>query len=297
MKLIMTLLVRDEQDIIRENIEFHLSQGVDYIIATDNRSVDSTADILKEYRDQGLLEYIHEPNDDYNQHAWVTRMARMAFTEFGADWVINSDADEFWWPLSGTLKSTFESISSDYNILRADRTNFIPPGNTAYPFYEQMIYAEKYSLNSLGQPLPAKVAHRGCKKVVVEQGNHKVNGVADPKAADGLIEILHFPHRSYEQLLNKIAKGGAAYRNNKELPENVGDTWRALYKEYLRYGDLRNYYRRILLNEAQIRLSLQSGLLEQDTRLRSYFINEMPEMCRRNELEACMENSPVSNYF
>ena len=38
MKIVMTLLVRDEQDIIRENIEFHLSQGIDYFIATDNIS-------------------------------------------------------------------------------------------------------------------------------------------------------------------------------------------------------------------------------------------------------------------
>ena len=96
MKLVMTLLVRDEQDIIRENIEYHLAQGVDFFIATDNRSVDATTNILKEYEARGLLHYIYEGSDDYSQHAWVTRMARMAYKEFGADWVINNDADEFW---------------------------------------------------------------------------------------------------------------------------------------------------------------------------------------------------------
>ena len=35
MKIVMTLLVRDEQDIIRENIEFHLSMGVNFFIAAD----------------------------------------------------------------------------------------------------------------------------------------------------------------------------------------------------------------------------------------------------------------------
>jgi len=40
------------------------------------------------------LYYILEEEDNYNQHACVTRMARLACTRFGADWVINNDADE-----------------------------------------------------------------------------------------------------------------------------------------------------------------------------------------------------------
>ena len=100
----MTLLARDEQDIIRENIEFHLSQGVDFFIVTDNKSVDLTPDFRKGYEKKGILRYIFEGNDNYNQHAWVTRMAQMAYTEYGADWVINNDADEIWWKNSGTLK-------------------------------------------------------------------------------------------------------------------------------------------------------------------------------------------------
>ena len=39
MKLVMTLVVRDEVDIIRQNIDFHLARGVDYLIAVDNGSV------------------------------------------------------------------------------------------------------------------------------------------------------------------------------------------------------------------------------------------------------------------
>ena len=95
MKLVMTLLVRDEADIVSSNIDFHLDQGVDFIIATDNLSVDGTTDILRAYERRGVLHYIHQPDDDYEQHRWVTGIARSACAEFAADWVINNDADEF----------------------------------------------------------------------------------------------------------------------------------------------------------------------------------------------------------
>lgn len=92
MKLVMTLLVRDEQDIIRENTEYHRSQGVDYFIVTDNKSVDLTPNYLQEYEKKGILHYIFEGNDNHNQHTWVTRIARMAYVEQGADLVINNES-------------------------------------------------------------------------------------------------------------------------------------------------------------------------------------------------------------
>ena len=67
MKLVMTLLVRDEADIISSNIDFHLDQGVDFIIAMDNLSVDGTTEILRAYERRGVLHYIHQADDDHSQ--------------------------------------------------------------------------------------------------------------------------------------------------------------------------------------------------------------------------------------
>lgn len=274
MKLVMTLLARDEQDIIRENIEFHLAQGVDFIIATDNRSVDSTPKILKEFESRGVLHYLYEGDDDFNQHAWVTKMARMAYSEFGADWVINNDADEFWWPVEGNLKEVFERLPRDVEFLTADRLNFVVVEDPGKPFWSRMVYQEKVSLNPLEKPLPPKIAHRGSDVVKVRQGNHSVEGMAEGKVLDGLIEILHFPIRGYQQIENKIAKGGAAYERNTELPESVGVTWRELYKEYEKENNLDEYYQDNLHSTAMLNNRLAAGELVLDNRLFKFFQRE-----------------------
>ena len=129
----MTLLVRDEEDVLEANITYHLEQGVDLLIVTDNLSVDGTRDILESYEKAGHLHYILETDDDFSQSDWVTRMARMASTDYGADWVINNDADEFWWPKEGNLKSTLEAIPESIEWVWARRMNFVPrpPQRTA----------------------------------------------------------------------------------------------------------------------------------------------------------------------
>jgi glycosyltransferase involved in cell wall biosynthesis len=264
MKLVMTLLVRDEQDIVAENLDFHLAQGVDEVIVTDNGSEDATLDILSEYEARGVVRVIHEPSDDYSQGKWVTRMARMAASDLGADWVINSDVDEFWWPRTGTLASTFEALDGDVGIVVARRTNFVPQPEGEGPFWERMTVRERESLNPVGKPLPPKLAHRAHPEIEVVQGNHRVRGAdLGERLDDGTLVILHFPVRSYAQFENKIVKGGQAYARNRELPENVGRTWRRLYEVWQR-GELPQHYAESVVSDPD-----REDLVT-DTRLRDY---------------------------
>jgi hypothetical protein len=263
MRLVMTLLIRDEEDIVRENLDYHLAQGVDKVIVTDNGSEDRTVEILRSYEERGTVRVVVEPSDDYSQGRWVTRMARLAATEEAADWVINNDADEFWWPLEGTLKSTFERLPDQVGMLVGHRTNFVPRPEDGRPFWERMTLRERKSLNPLGRPLPPKVAHRAHPEITVAQGNHKVKGVdLGERVDDGSIQILHFPMRTYAQFENKIVKGGRAYARNRELPQATGRTWRRLY-EIWEQGGLREHYDESLVADAP------EDLLE-DTRLRDF---------------------------
>lgn len=268
MKLIMTLLVRDEEDILRANIDFHLGQGVDHIIATDNRSCDKTCEILHHYERQGVLSYIYEGSDDYSQHRWVTRMATVAFQDHDADWVINNDADEFWYPEhDNSLKDVLARVPPEISVVSAERVNFIPRVDQEdRPFYEFMVIRETTSVNTAGQLRP-KVCHRALPGIEVEQGNHAVwihGEVLESVPID--IRILHFPLRSYRQFENKIAKGGQAYENNKELPEGMGWTWRRLFDLY-KSGKLRAYYKEQVLSDAAVQSGLANGSLVEDRRI------------------------------
>ena len=61
MKLIMTMMVRDEADVIRAALEHHRAQGIDRMIVTDNGSVDGTLEILQQYEAEGFVDPKNEP--------------------------------------------------------------------------------------------------------------------------------------------------------------------------------------------------------------------------------------------
>ena len=55
-KLIMTLLVKNEEEIIETNIRYHIAMGVDGVIVTDNGSTDKTVEILEKLKEEGYID-------------------------------------------------------------------------------------------------------------------------------------------------------------------------------------------------------------------------------------------------
>ena len=267
MKLVMTLLVRNEEDILRENLEFHLANGVDEFIVMDNLSVDGTREIVGEYERAGVAHLWSQPADDYSQGAWVTAMAVRAAAEFGADWVINSDADEFWWTPDGSLKDVLSDVDRGVIAVCAERTNFPPRPDGPQPFWRRMDVRHVTSVNLLGQPLQPKVAHRGRRDVAIAYGNHSVDvsGIAI-LAAPVPATILHFPLRSREQFTSKIVNGGAALARNTDVDTQVVDTWREMYDRY-RSGDLDRVWNGECLSDTEVARGLATGELVRDSRL------------------------------
>ena len=282
MKLVLTLLCRDEADVLDSMIRFHLDQGVDWIIATDNGSVDGSLAILQRYERQGRLQLIQEPEHTHDQAVWVTRMARLA-AEQGADWVINSDADEFWWPRTGTLKSSLAALPDTVQACRVERTNFLPPPRDERdqrPFHQRQLVRERVSRNSLGEPLPPKLIHRADPQIEVSDGNHGASLAGQPlQGIDAAgIEILHVPIRSYPQLERKIRQGAEALQRNRRVAPGVGHSWRSLYSDHLQQGTLPAYYDSLRPDEGSLAAQLSSGELLEDRRLQRSLGSQLPRV-------------------
>jgi hypothetical protein len=203
-KITMTMLVRNEEDIIADTIRFHHALGVDSFIVMDNLSTDATAEILRALSQEIEIDYLFQPQDDYNQWEWVTEMARRAAVEHQANWVINSDADEFWMPQTGDLNAVLAALPPETVALSVERHNAVVEfdGHGSAPAHSHPKTSEIFeraSTNTLGNPLPGKVLHRASPEVTVEQGNHGIRDLAGTtEAAGARLRILHYPYRSLD---------------------------------------------------------------------------------------------------
>lgn len=270
MILVLTLLVKDEVDIIQDHLDYHLKRGIDFILVTDNQSTDGTLEILKKYAEKGQIQLFTEEGNNMDQSKWVSHMAKIAFGKYKATWVLNSDTDEFWWPVQDSFRNILKVVPSDVDVLNIKRYNFLPRPVHEGALFQRMIYRDLDSRNALNNPLPPKIMHRGMAEITLEHGNHDVLHPSNVIRLDFTeIEIFHFPLRTYAQYANKIRNGAEALMRNNELSELVGITWRKMY-EKLNTGQLKAEFEEQLLPHLQLTEMIQNGRIEIDRRLWQY---------------------------
>ena len=269
MKVVMTLLVRDEVDVVESWLAFHLNAGADFVVATDNRSQDGTSEILERYAREGLVHVIDEPGEDLRDGEWVTRMARLAATEFGADWVINSDADEFWWPRGGSLKRVLSAIPERYGTVGAFLRTFVPrPGDGDFADRMTVRFSALAPINdpgSLYRPI-RKIVHRADPGVTLVRGHHAVQDTdLAPLRGWYPIEAFHFPLRTAEQCARKALVMGTAFEKHID---RASTGYLATMYEAVRSGEIDDYYRSLVVDDDILEAGLEDGRFVVDTRLR-----------------------------
>jgi Glycosyl transferase family 2 len=290
-RLVMAMKVRDEGDILEANLRFHHALGVDHFVVTDNGSTDETRDILKRYADAGLAHVTEEPGTDYRVRGagWLTEMARTAATELAADWVIHTDADEFWLPIEGSLKDTFGEIPDRYGVVHGPRVEFVgrPDGPGGF--------ADRLTIREARSRLQPKVAHRAEADVIsLDRGPHDVAAEGEsgdvmqtlrppgrpvhrtvrdadgpgPVASEDLrlvwapvftARILHFPVRSFAQFKRRTEV--AIYEGH--YPD-VGRFKRL--RELYEQGRFEELYSELVLDDEDVAEGIRDGRLVRDER-------------------------------
>lgn len=256
----MTLLARNEEDILDAHLAFHLNAGVDFVVAIDNGSTDGTTEILERYARDGYVD-LSRDEGDLEQAEWVTRMARRAATDFGAHWVINSDADEFWWPRGGSLKDVLSAVPVRFGSVRGMWRHFAPRPQADDFFAERMtarVCNPGAEDNSPYSPR-YKTVHRADPEVTVLTGNHRVLG----RGLDAIpgwypIDVLHFPIRSLRHFTEKYLRWWALVQTRFS---------EAAYQAHSS-GQMRTFYDAYVVDDEALAKGIESETLAVDTRLR-----------------------------
>lgn len=209
MRIVATLLVRDEIDVLPACLEHIARSGVEAVIAADDGSTDGSLELLAAHPLVALV--LREPSDCYPQSAWVSRMADLAFA-LDPDWIVHMDADEFWCGLGALAE-----VPAGWRAVSCPAHDHTPVLGAADGEFSRDAMPGRHPY-----PTHYKVAHRPIRGARIAMGNHNIHGVPAPSWAATVVE--HYPVRSLAQLTRKAARGAEVLGSH---PSYVCSHWRS----------------------------------------------------------------------
>lgn len=282
-RLVMSILCKDEVDIVEANIRVHAALGVDAFAVMDNGSTDGTREKLTALQDEFEVKVI-DREGVYDQSAWMTELAHFARDEMGADWVISNDADEFWLPQSD--RSLKEILARKGSTLTCHRYNMLMDESALsddYTFYDCGLRVENpiyYRNEQLSKENVSIVLSKIGPKVIVNPyglikikgGNHRakhvsINSIVDyMKPYDKLkkvdeIKVYHFSMRGWKHFEGNIV-------NRKRLLEEhenvrMGNHYRRWVKLY-NEGTLKKEFENFIFKASEIEVLGKYGVVKYD---------------------------------
>jgi len=123
-------MIKDEDDIIFENLVWHFCVGFRKFIIVDNNSTDKTRSLVEKFRTQVMgkatVIIVDDPIVEYIQSQVTTGAMRLANSIWPqVDWIFPVDADEFWYPTTN-LRGILSYIPVDKDIIITHPYNHFP---------------------------------------------------------------------------------------------------------------------------------------------------------------------------
>lgn len=268
--LMMTLVVKNEAKILEKQIRFHKAMGVDAFIVTSHNSTDKTNEILEKLKAEGfVLEILYKSSQSHQHHIWVNDMIDIAKKKYKADWIINADADEFYYSKHLNLKVDIgEAIKAGLNNLWVDSTFLFPTDEEDYlrnSYYFIVKPFQSFEAKNLGikdnKNFEIFIGSQECTKVIhntkdfesITDGNHSVKMRNQKQFLASNVVLYHYHIRNYKEYEEKVKRwlDSAHY-----MPNGQGEHMKIMIKLY-QQGKLRENY------EAQFGTKMKDFLLKE----------------------------------
>ncbi|MCW8306981.1 glycosyltransferase family 2 protein [Acidiphilium sp. PA] len=249
------LLVKDEADIIGQNLMHHYTLGFRSFCVINNMSTDRTKEKIEDFREQHLDAFVLLVDDPVAGHYQAKKMTiyadvfvkHAALADYVIAWLFFIDADEFI-----AAENTFSMGAATENFERYlnNKSNKIIVFHWVHcaSFLPKDVFDaqsnpfktfNKYTSRLL--PVVPKISYRSDSNFEIMEGNHFVKSINCPlnaviTAALGGWYIWHFSLRSKDHVRKKIINGGRAFEGTIGL-ESHGGHWRERYSLYQKYGE------------------------------------------------------------
>ncbi len=242
-------MVKDEDDIIYENLVWHFCIGFRKFVIVDNNSTDGTRVLIEKFKKQvenkAIVVIVDDPLVEYIQSKIMTGAMRFAHSVWpDLDWVFPVDADEFWYP-NVRLQDILSKIPDSQEVILTLQHNHVPveefQDNKKHGvFYKNLNFRLKDLSGGFG-----KIAVRPGVDVIISQGNHSARTIMHNRGLKYVagneigLDMRHFQMRSVFQVEKKYWNGAKANIRAQKLGlinKNSGVHWTAFKKEVDKKG-------------------------------------------------------------
>ena len=245
-KLVSISIVKNEEDIIESFVRYNINI-LDEMIILDNNSNDNTIKILESLKDEGLPVFVYEDKKpEFEQFIQTNWLLSKAVNEFKADIILPLDADEFIIASNkGSPRKIIENLPSNtfYSVKwktyipdfkENHKEEFIPSKITFTRDDNLETYYKVIVPKELVTDYDVRIS-KGSHKLKYDQSNENI--IKEVICPD--LRIAHFPLRSKEQTISKIAVG---WINSHQLDKVKGESfhWQKIFNKLKENEDIKN---------------------------------------------------------
>lgn len=276
-RLVMTILCRNEIDIIEWNIRVHAFLGVDAFVVMDNGSTDGTREKLDELSKEFELHVIDQLDTSYQQSKWMKQLAVYARDKLSASWVISNDADEFWLPQDSgkSLKDYLKHCDSVVSVTKknmlmlshclekGDGTVWGAEYRVQHPIaYPKVSRLQENNIAILLNETPGKVIVNPNGFLKISGGNHRAKHIGKLISArrESGILVYHYPFRSWEQFKARVEQDRELLKLPGVKVGNHARRWVRLLEE----GNLFKEFQSFLMGETELKALIKYGVAVED---------------------------------